>query len=78
MEVVIVRDFVSTTIVEFIWVHIIYRFGIPDTITIDKVIFLKAQLYKLYAKYQNKAIPMVLCTGKWTMCWHSLKPSAAY
>lgn len=54
-EAIEVKDFVSTTVAEFIRVHIIYRFEVPETITTDNgQLFKSAALYKLYDKYRIK------------------------
>lgn len=34
-EVVVVRDFITMTVSKFIQIHIIYRFSVPQTITVD-------------------------------------------
>lgn len=50
-----VRNVVSTTVVEFIRVHIIYQFGVPESITVDNgQPFKSAALYKLDDKYRIK------------------------
>lgn len=54
-EAIVVKDFVSTTVTEFVRIHIIYRFGVPETITADNgQSFEYAALYKLYDKYRIK------------------------
>lgn len=47
-EAVTFSDFTTMTIREFIWIHIIYRFGDPKTIMADNGQLLKrTALYKL-------------------------------
>lgn len=54
-EAITVKDFVSTMVAEFIRIHIVYRFGVPETITADNgQQFKRAALYKLYDKYRIK------------------------
>lgn len=54
-EVIAIRDFISTTITEFIQVRIIYRFDVLETITVDnRQPFKSVTLYKLYHKYWTK------------------------
>lgn len=70
-EAMAVRNVVSTTVLEFIRVHIIYQFGVPESITVDNgQPFKSAALYKLYDKYRIK----------WNhSSWYYLKkPSALY
>lgn len=50
-EAIAVMDFKNTTVSEFIRTHIIYRFGIPDSIISDnEQPFISSFLYRLYAK----------------------------
>jgi hypothetical protein len=50
-EAIAVKDFKNTTVSEFIRTHIIYRFGIPDSIISDnEQPFIGSPLYRLYAK----------------------------
>lgn len=50
-----VCDFMTLTVSDFIWTHIIYRFGIPKTITSNNgQPFKNAWLPKLYVKYHIK------------------------
>lgn len=54
-EAIAVKDFKNRTVSEFIRTHIIYRFGIPDSIISDnEQPFISSPLYWLYAKYNIK------------------------
>ena len=54
-EAVALREVKSTTVSEFIRVHIIYRFGVPESIITDNgQPFRSNALYKLYSKYKVK------------------------
>lgn len=56
-EATIVRDFTTWTVAEFIWIHIIYLFSIPEIImAINGYPFEGTALNKLYAKYRMKGI----------------------
>lgn len=49
-KAIVFRDFTMMTVAKFIWIHIFYRFGAPETITtISGQPFKSATLYKLYA-----------------------------
>lgn len=54
-EAIAVKYFKNTTVSEFIRTHIIYRFGIPDSIISDnEQPFISSPLYRLYVKYNIK------------------------
>ncbi|KAK3023354.1 hypothetical protein RJ639_042752 [Escallonia herrerae] len=51
-EVVALKDVKQETVADFIRTHIIYRFGVPESIIADDAKYFKeGALYKLYAKY---------------------------
>ncbi|KAK3012666.1 hypothetical protein RJ639_008855 [Escallonia herrerae] len=54
-EAVTLKDIHRETIADFIKTHIIYRFGIPESMIADNAKYFKeGALYKLYAKYNIK------------------------
>lgn len=54
-EAIVVQNLTTITVTEFIQIHLIYRFCVPETIMADNgQPFKSAMLYKLYAKYKIK------------------------
>ncbi|XP_028067692.1 protein NYNRIN-like [Camellia sinensis] len=54
-EAVALKDIKSTVVSEFIRTHIIYRFGIPESVIMDNGQWFKSDaLNKLFAKYKIK------------------------